>query len=117
VTKEGSIRVNSSMTEEGLRGAITRMAQSARDCQLREREEQERCDEAIHHIQCELGLQRVYRTGIVSHSEFAGALSRLLEHRLKLKGCLSGSSLGIAGSGHFCHLGDDGSVIIPFNWR
>jgi hypothetical protein len=117
VTREGSIRVNFSMTEEGLREAITRMSQSARDCRLREREEQERCDEAIRQIQWELGLQRVYRTGIVSHSQFAGALSRLLEHRLKLKGCLSGLSLGIAGSGQFCHLGDDGSVIIPFNWR
>jgi hypothetical protein len=117
VTREGSIRVNSSMTEEGLREAITRMSQSACDCRHREREEQARCDEAIHHIQWELGLQRVYRTGIVSHSEFAGALSRLLEQRLKLKGCLSGLSLGIAGSGQFCHLGDDGSVIIPFNWQ
>jgi hypothetical protein len=117
VTREGGIRVNSSMTEGGLRGAITRMSLSARDCLLRERDEQERCDEAIHHIQWELGLQRVYRTGIVSHSEFAGALSRLLENRLKLKGCLSGFSLGIAGSGQFCHLGDDGSVIIPFNWQ
>ena len=117
VTREGSIRVNSSMTEEGVRGTITRMSQSACGCLLRERQEQERCDEAIHHIQWELGLQRVYRTGIVSHSEFTGALSRLLEHRLKLKGRLSGFSLGIAGSGQFCHLGDDGSVIIPFNWR
>ena len=37
--------------------------------------------------------------------------------RLLLQRTLAGNSLGIAASGHFCHLGDDGSLVIPHDWR
>ena len=30
---------------------------------------------------------------------------------------LAGNALGITGSGQFCHLADDGSVVIPHDWK
>jgi hypothetical protein len=116
-TNEGTIRLNSNMSELDLTKAISRLSQSARERLMSEKEEQERCKEAIAQIQWALGLHKVYRTGVVKHTEFLGALSRMMEQTEKLRRWLSGYSLGIAGSGQFCHLGDDGSLIIPHDWK
>lgn len=35
----------------------------------------------------------------------------------ELRDLLAGKSLGIIASGHFCHLGDDGSLVIPWDCR
>jgi hypothetical protein len=116
--KDGSISVNTGMSEEEMVRTISRLSHSARELLVQGKDERERSKQAIHQIQWELGLHKVYRTnGIVSHNEFVGALSRMLEQRQKLKGWLSGYSLGIAGSGHFCSLADDGSLVIPLDWQ
>lgn len=38
------------------------------------------------------------------------------EEKGQLKMSLSGNALGVAGSGQFCHLGDEGAVVIPHDW-
>jgi hypothetical protein len=78
-----------------------------------------RCHETIDRAQWQLGLQKVYHTKLVRADEVIDCLGRLLavDQREQIKRSLAGSSLGIAGRGQFCHLGDDGSVVIPWDWR
>jgi hypothetical protein len=84
----------------------------------REQQEKDRCRQAVHQVQWEFGLQKVFRhSELVSHDDFLNALIRILDEKSKLRGSLAGSSLGIAASGQFCHLSDDGSLIIPHNWK
>jgi hypothetical protein len=55
----------------------------------------------------------------VPSDDVSECLSRLLDkdeaERRALRGYLAGQSIGIAGRGHLCHLGDDGSIVIPTN--
>jgi hypothetical protein len=116
VGKTGSISVHSAMSDEEVAQTIGRLSPRARDVTRQAEEERQLCREAIHQIQWELGLQKVYRTTWVNNEEFLAALSRLLEQRMNLKLWMAGHAVGIAGSGHFCHLSDDGSLMIPHNW-
>lgn len=117
LTEEGYIRGNISMSEFDLRKAIARLAHDAQDRMKQEKEYKEQCKEMTRQIQYGLGLQRVFRNGVVTQKEFLISLGRLLEESSSLGNSLSGFSLGIGTSGKFCHLGDDGSVIVPYDWR
>ena len=118
ITKHGSINVNSSMSPEEIVAIIDRLSSRARDLSRQAEDERQECKRAINQTQCELGVQKVYRTTeLVTNDQFLKSLSRMLQNQLQLKGWLSGYSVGIAGTGNFCHLGDDGSVIIPHDWR
>ena len=117
VTNEGHIRVNLGMSFDEIRKAISRFSPSAQDRLIQEREHSLLCKQATTQIQFALGLQRVFRSGVVSHSEFLTTLSRLMENTSDLKRWLSGYSLGIGSSGQFCRLGDDGSILVPHDWR
>mmetsp|Transcript_44346 Transcript_44346/g.106825 ORF Transcript_44346/g.106825 Transcript_44346/m.106825 type:complete len:474 (-) Transcript_44346:806-2227(-) len=117
LTDEGYIRGNSSISESDLRKAIARLALGAQDRMKQENEYKEQCKEMTRQIQYSLGLQRVFRNGVVSRKEFLISLGRLLEQSSTLGNSLSGFSLGIGTSGAFAHLGDDGSLIVPYDWR
>lgn len=116
LTKEGYLQTHAHMTLEELRAAKTRLSPSARRRMEEQRQEEQRCKEAIQQLQWSIGVQKVSRRGILSHSEFLGSLARLMEDGAKFRSWMAGYSLGIAGSGQFCHLADDGSIIVPHNW-
>lgn len=115
-TSSGQIQVHSNMSASDLIQAVAALAEPARAQLLQERETLRRCSEVTNEAQWTLGLQNIYRKGVVQHDEFLYSLSRLLTRSPDLGQKLSGCSLGIAGSGHFCHLGDDGSLVIPHDW-
>lgn len=144
VTKEGSIRLGAGMDSFTVVQAVTRLMGPARLQLAQQKVQLDREKDAVHQAKWQFGLQKVYRTGIVSHDEFVQCLVRILstqqsvksnsnsnssEHdnngsdsnasyvAREVKRRLTGNSLGIAGSGHFCHLADDGSVVIPHDWR
>lgn len=122
VTKDGSIRLGSGMTEHEVMHAIAKLSPDARKQAAECQKEREQCKTAIDQIQWELGLQRVYRTATVDNNQFLDCLGRILqvseaEQKQRLRVSFTGNSLGIASTGHFCHLADDGSVVIPHDWR
>ena len=118
ITKHGSITVNTAMSTEEIVAIINSLSTRARLVSREAEDERQQCKRAVNQTQNELGLEKVFRTTqLVSNDEFLTSLSRMLQHRLQLRSWLSGYSVGIAGSGNFCHLGDDGSVIIPHDWR
>lgn len=68
------------------------------------------------------GLTRVYKVtpSLVTMEQLLNCTTRLLEmddsNRTLYRTHLAGHSFGIIGSGHSCHLGDDGSIITPWDW-
>lgn len=116
VTDDGSIRIPSNESRNELEDTLARLSQSAQDRWQVEQEYIARCKQAIQQLQWELGVQKVFRTGVVPRNEFLNAISRLLEQTSSLNGQISGHALGIAGAGQFCSISDDGSLIVPFNW-
>ena len=115
-TKEGTILVNSNMTQQEIVSAISTLSGTATTNLVEEKENRLKCKEAITQSQWALGLQRVSRIGLVKHSEFLSALGRLIDRSKTLRGSLAGFSVGICGSGRYCHVGDDGSLILPHDW-
>jgi len=64
------------------------------------------------------GIQKVTKvSSIVTSEQMSDCLLTLLNkddaEKEALHGHLAGQAVGIAGNGHLCHLGDDGSIIIP----
>jgi hypothetical protein len=80
--------------------------------------EKEMAQMTIKQVKWEFGLQQIQYSKFVSDEEFVEALIRLvrLEEREELKQKFTGNSLGIVSTGQFCHLGDDGSLMIPWDW-
>lgn len=119
LTPEGMIRVGASMDEKAIAHAISKHSLAATKRVQEEADRRRKCREMIDQAQWELGLQKVYRTSMVKSDQMVECLIRLLamDQREQLKRNLAGNSLGIAMSGQFCHLGDDGSVVIPWDWR
>lgn len=119
LTREGTIRVGASMDGEAIARAISTFSGEAAERVQAEEERKHDCRETMDRAQWELGLQKVYHTKLVKSEQIMECLVRLLamEQRDQLKRNLAGNSLGIASSGQFCHLGDDGSVVIPWDWR
>jgi hypothetical protein len=119
VTKEGFIQVPSTITSPELISAVTNFSLLAGERHDAEEQEKVKCRKAVEEVQWELGLQKVSRSNQrVCRKDFFSALSRLLDHKPRLvEGCLSGASLRVEPSGQFCHLSDDGTIVIPHNWR
>jgi Domain of unknown function (DUF4461) len=143
VTPEGHVRVQTGMSPAAAASAIRALAPEARAARHAVAAGNEACARVVAQLQYRLGLSRVYRaTARVPAGEYLKALSRLLnlavaanspsasaratakdsshtsnDVRLLLQRTMAGNSIGIAASGHFCHLGDDGSFVIPHDWR
>jgi len=123
VNKEGSIRLGAGMDPATVLHAVSRLTDATRKQRTQDKEDRQRCKEAVHQLQWQLGLHRVYRSGMVSHDHYLHCLSRILllneqhDNNAMVKRRLTGNSLGIVGAGNFCHLADDGSIVIPHDWR
>lgn len=118
LTKEGHIRVGSSMACEAIISAVSALEPKAREKLSQSRLEKTKAQVTSQQMKLEFGLQRVHYSKIVNEEEFVGALVRLLqlEEQDELKRKFAGNSLGIVGTGQFCHLGDDGSLMLPWDW-
>jgi hypothetical protein len=44
-------------------------------------------------------------------------LMALQQQQQSVKTQLAGQSLQVTSSGQFCHIGDDGSLVIPWDWQ
>lgn len=119
VTSDGSIRISSDVTSiSDLIDIISRLSEPSQRQWSIDQDNQRLCKDAIDQVKWELGVQRVYRVGtLVQHDQLLDCLSRILYQRDVLREKLSGQSLGIAGSGQWCHISDDGSIVVPHDWK
>ncbi|GKY91280.1 hypothetical protein MPSEU_000100500 [Mayamaea pseudoterrestris] len=122
VTREGSIRLGAGMDTREVTAAAAKFCIRARDQETVAQKEREQCADTIRRIQWELGVERIYKNRTVHESDFVDCLSRIVmaqedEQKNMLKSGLTGNALGVASSGAFCHLADDGAIVIPVDWR
>lgn len=119
VTKEGNIRIGTNMSTESIILGISQYAPEARKRLRESRASLESCKATINRAYSELGLERVIPVKPVIVQDMAGALQRLLQLRDRdvLRNSLTGNILAFASTGQFCHVGDDGSFVIPLDWH
>ncbi len=122
VTSEGEIRISSSMIPHSISTSLTRLRSDALKIIRNEAEKKVIIKEVESMLKYEFGLSKVQKSGFskVSSEDYLKALSKLLKceqsSKLNIKKVFAGNSIGITGTGH-CHLGDDGSFLIPCDWH
>ena len=141
VTNEGDIRVGAGMSPQSILASISQLSERAYEKKRSEEEIlTEKCHPLMEQIRAQFGIHPIYRVRVstVTSDEMHHCLQRLLDrlctfhnttnntttstdvfHENKQDGedsfhqRLLGHSLGITSKGQFCHLGDDGSIVVP----
>lgn len=140
VTREGHIRVSSHMEPNEIIATILKLAENAQRAMAVELQHRRECDELVKQLIYNWNLEtiRVY-SPIVPTSQVLDCLRRLykeaadsssatmhnnttngkMHERLNFdwRQHLEGQSIGISSSGQFCHIGDDGCIVIPWDYR
>jgi hypothetical protein len=107
LTREGDIRIGAAMSIADIVVGLDHFVPQARNAQ---RHGQAWIDQS-RRVQDELGVVKIRR--LVTMQQGLDCLSRLLrQHPPRL----AGHAVAVVASGHFCHLGDDGSLQIPHDW-
>ena len=141
VTNEGDIRVGAGMSPQSILASISQLSERAYEKKRSEEEILTgKCHPLMEQIRAQFGIHPIYRVRVstVTSDEMHQCLQRLLDrlytfhnttnntttstdvfHENKQDGeesfhqRLLGHSLGITSKGQFCHLGDDGSIVVP----
>ena len=118
-SRDGDIRLGADMGESQVRSAISRLRPVAAEKMADSQAERNRCSDLAQQATWILGLARLdYRaTGVLQPTDVRLSLARLVQESDRFKHGLAGQHVGIVATGQFCHLGDDGSVKIPHDWR
>mmetsp|Transcript_19237 Transcript_19237/g.28290 ORF Transcript_19237/g.28290 Transcript_19237/m.28290 type:complete len:505 (-) Transcript_19237:93-1607(-) len=136
ITKHGDVCISTAMSVQQIQSAIANLSNDARRIKQVEEEENQLCLKRMNLLRDALGLRNVFKMkpSTVTSDQVLDCLDRLFllldvdgvggdvdyaqkKKMEELRCRLAGQSLGITGSGHFCHLGDDGSVLIPWDWH
>jgi hypothetical protein len=123
VNNLGEIRVSVGMTSEAIVSSIRSCRQEAHKKVDEEDRKKTRGKELAKMVQYNLGASRIFKGRIsVSSDQYLSSLTALLnlpeeEVTFQAKQYTEGNNIGIIGSGRSCHLGDDGSILIPCDWR
>ncbi|KAL3785543.1 hypothetical protein ACHAW5_010504 [Stephanodiscus triporus] len=117
---DGNFAVGAGTDLRGARMTIGEHASRSNERIRTEMEKRATCRAVVERFVREFGVLRVDGAGpAVTSDDVSGCLSALLERdaveRRALRGYLAGQSIGVAGRGHLCHLGDDGSIVVPAN--
>ena len=117
------IRVGCGLSAAEMQHAVHQWHSQVRTAALMQAEAASQSHAAVQAALWQLGLHKVYRTAtprIITHEQWASSLQRLLATAAaaeQWKTHFSGNSLGFAAAGQFCHLADDGSLVIPHDWK
>ena len=123
VNNLGEIRVSAAIANEAIVSSIRSCRQEAHKKVDEEDRKKKRGKELAKMVQYNLGASRIFRGRTsVSSDQYLKSLTALLnlseeELTSQAKHYIEGMNIGIIGSGRSCHLGDDGSILIPCDWR
>ncbi len=117
---DGKIVAGAGMELREVREAIGEYAGRSVERARVEAEKRDASVRAAERFAREFGVAGVGRVGrAVTSDDVSECLSRLLgkdgAERRALRGYLAGQSIAVAGRGHLCHIGDDGSIVVPAN--
>jgi hypothetical protein len=116
------IRVGSGRSAAEVQHAVQQWHGQVRTAALIQAEAASHSHAAVQAALWQLGLHKVYRAStpcVITHEQWTTSLQRLLVTAAaaeQWQSHLSGNSLGFAAAGQFCHLADDGSLVIPHDW-
>ena len=121
VTTDGEIRISASTPTNTIISSLSRLRNDAWENIMKEKEKKKNIRELESLLKSEFGVIKVKKNRLsnVTNDHYIHALSNILNFREKeqeMKEGLAGKSVGIIGGGH-CRLGDDGSLMIPWNWH
>jgi len=115
--KNGSFEVSTSMSIDTIRSTISRYANKSNEILNAEYRKKKESSLMIRQVTDEFGV-KVNKPSIVSYDQLLQCLAMLLEkddpEKDELRRLLAGHSIGIS-TGLKLHLGDDGTIMIP--WR
>ena len=122
VTNLGEIRLSKGITHESILKSIRSLRRDARKKVDEEDRKAKRGKELASLVQYNLGASRIFKGRIsVTSDQYLDSLTALLnlpeDISFQAKQCVEGNTIGITGSGRSCHLGDDGSILIPHDWK
>mmetsp|Transcript_25386 Transcript_25386/g.37961 ORF Transcript_25386/g.37961 Transcript_25386/m.37961 type:complete len:534 (-) Transcript_25386:793-2394(-) len=122
VTSTGEIRISASMSPNMISSSIGKLRNEAFQNLSQEKEKQRQAKELVSMLKYEFGLIKVSKTRLstVTSDQYLQSLANLLrinqETKQQIKESLTGNSLNIASRGVGCHLGDDGTIQIPYDY-
>jgi len=117
--KDGSFEVSTSMSIDAIRSTINRYSNRSNEILNAEYMKKKKCSLMIQQVTNEFGVQKVKKANaVVSNDHLLQCLTMLLEkddpEKDALRRLLAGHSIAISTGGKL-HLGDDGSIMIPWN--
>lgn len=120
VRKGGNIEAGVGMEMYEIRNAIYNYAAKSNEYKKRESRDKREFKKLEQRVVYEFGVQNVQKvSSIVTYDQMCDCLIYLLrkkdDEKEKLRHYIAGQSVGITGRGQPCHLGDDGSIQIPWN--
>ena len=120
VRKDGSFEVGVGMDISKIRKLLSDYANRSYEYIQLESDKQQRYQELSQNVAYDIGIEKVKRfSSIVTSEQMIGCLTMMLNkeesEKEALRGYLAGQSIGVAARGTLCHLGDDGSIVIPTN--
>ncbi len=123
LTNVGQIRVSTDMSVKSITSSIRDLRQSAREKIELEASKNKRAKELMALVQYDLGVTKVFRArfSTINTDQYIESLTALLnleeETKSEIREHLAGKNLGITGRGRACHVMDDGSIVVPYDWR
>jgi hypothetical protein len=124
VQREGILRVSSLMNAGDILTSIHTFRHETLRKALENKLLHEKIDQKKKQLIAKAGVTKVFRTKVSSLTteQYLVGIEALLS--LDLSGSekwilenLRGQAIGVAGSGQSCQLYDDGSIILPYDWR
>lgn len=118
--KDGTFEVGAGMSMSAIRSTLNSFTIRAREYTQIETHHMEECRKMEERVIYELGLQKVSKASkLLTYEQMSQCLVSLIskdeEDKDVLRTFLAGQAIGISGRGQPCHLGDDGSIVIPWN--
>jgi len=118
--KDGNVEAGAGTDVNDIRRALHSFAYRSNEYIRRETRDKVKCKQIQERVVYELGIQSVKKIGsLVSYDQMSACLMHLLtkddDEKETLRSLLAGNTLAVTGQGQPCHIGDDGSIVIPWN--
>lgn len=124
IQREGVLRVSSIMEADDILTSINKFRHETLNKALENKLLQEKIDQKKLLLMTKAGVSKVFRSKVSSLTteQYLICIEALLS--LDVSGTekwildsLRGQAIGVTGSGQSCQLYDDGSIILPYDWR
>jgi hypothetical protein len=114
--KDGNIEAGVGMNAGQIRRALHNFAAQSNEYKQIQSQHKNEVEKVKERMVYEYGVQSIKKVGtLVTEEQVLDCLMKLLNKKEMLRNLLTGQTLGITGRDQPCHLGDDGSIVIPWN--